>query len=115
MLVSLMSFTSLLFTLLAAIDLDFSALDTLSVQLEVRGQLRTLPPGDRELSRFDDRLLALIFGRHRRTCGQNERHKPHCKDQSFGLCDSLFHIEQIFYAEFDGRRKKRVLIKIIGE
>ena len=23
--------------------------------------------------------------------------------------------EQIFYAEFDGRRKKRVLVKIIGE
>jgi thiamine phosphate synthase YjbQ (UPF0047 family) len=23
--------------------------------------------------------------------------------------------EQIFYGEFDGRRKKRVLIKIIGE
>ena len=23
--------------------------------------------------------------------------------------------EQIFYAEFDGRRQKRVLIKIIGE
>jgi secondary thiamine-phosphate synthase enzyme len=23
--------------------------------------------------------------------------------------------EQIFYAEFDGRRKKRILIKIIGE
>jgi len=23
--------------------------------------------------------------------------------------------EQIFYAEFDGRRRKRVLIKIIGE
>jgi thiamine phosphate synthase YjbQ (UPF0047 family) len=23
--------------------------------------------------------------------------------------------EQIFYGEFDGRRKKRVLVKIIGE
>ncbi|MGD0101485.1 MAG: YjbQ family protein, partial [Acidobacteriota bacterium] len=23
--------------------------------------------------------------------------------------------EQIFYGEFDGRRKKRILIKIIGE
>lgn len=23
--------------------------------------------------------------------------------------------EQIFYAEFDGRRKKRVLVKVIGE
>ncbi|MDH3582801.1 MAG: YjbQ family protein, partial [Phycisphaerae bacterium] len=23
--------------------------------------------------------------------------------------------EQIFYAEFDGRRRKRVLVKIIGE
>jgi len=26
-----------------------------------------------------------------------------------------FPYEQIFYGEFDGRRKKRVLIKIIGE
>ncbi|MFQ5769812.1 MAG: YjbQ family protein, partial [bacterium] len=23
--------------------------------------------------------------------------------------------EQIYYAEFDGRRKKRVLVKIVGE
>ena len=23
--------------------------------------------------------------------------------------------EQIFYAEFDGRRKKRVIVKILGE
>jgi thiamine phosphate synthase YjbQ (UPF0047 family) len=27
----------------------------------------------------------------------------------------LGHWEQIFYGEFDGKRKKRVLVKIIGE
>jgi secondary thiamine-phosphate synthase enzyme len=35
-----------------------------------------------------------------------------------GVTDGRLHFgpwEQIFYGEFDGRRKKRVLIKIIGE
>jgi hypothetical protein len=45
MLVSFMPVTLVLFTFIAAIDLDFSALDTLPVQFEVRGQLRALPPG----------------------------------------------------------------------
>lgn len=29
--------------------------------------------------------------------------------------DDLWPWEQIFYGEFDGRRRKRVLVKIIGE
>ncbi len=48
----------------------------------------------------------------------------HMKRQLFGretvvaITDGELHFgpwEQIFYGEFDGRRKKRVLVKIIGE
>ena len=28
---------------------------------------------------------------------------------------TVFTWEQVFYAEFDGRRKKRVVVKIMGE
>ncbi len=34
-------------------------------------------------------------------------------DDEFGLLSD--YDEQIFYAEFDGRRRKRVLVKVIGE
>jgi secondary thiamine-phosphate synthase enzyme len=48
----------------------------------------------------------------------------HIKRQIFGrevviaITNGAFHFgpwERVFYGEFDGRRKKRVLIKIIGE
>jgi len=53
-----------------------------------------------------------------------ERLVPHIKRQVMGrevvvaVTNGKFDFgpwEQIFYGEFDGRRKKRVLIKIIGE
>lgn len=60
--------------------------------------------------------------RHHQTGEDNG--DAHLKRQLFGrevvaaLTDGKLDFgpwEQIFYAEFDGRRKKRVLIKIIGE
>jgi len=33
----------------------------------------------------------------------------------FGGLAGCFDQKQIFYGEFDGRRRKRVLVKIIGE
>ena len=59
---------------------------------------------------------------HNRTGEDNG--DAHIKRQLFGrevvvaITDSAFHFgpwEQIFYGEFDGGRKKRVLVKIIGE
>ncbi|MHB2019994.1 MAG: secondary thiamine-phosphate synthase enzyme YjbQ [Candidatus Xenobia bacterium] len=60
--------------------------------------------------------------RHNRTGEDNG--DAHIKRQVFGrevvvaVTDGKLDFgpwEQIFYAEFDGRRKKRVLVKIIGE
>ncbi|HNV85937.1 MAG TPA: secondary thiamine-phosphate synthase enzyme YjbQ [Candidatus Omnitrophota bacterium] len=60
--------------------------------------------------------------RHNRTGEDNG--DAHLKRQLFGretviaITDGKLDFgpwEQIFYAEFDGRRKKRVLVKIIGE
>lgn len=36
-------------------------------------------------------------------------------DDEPGLHADFGHWEQIFYGEFDGKRRKRVLVKIIGE
>jgi secondary thiamine-phosphate synthase enzyme len=60
--------------------------------------------------------------RHNRTCENNG--DAHLKRQIMGrevviaITDGDLDFgpwEQIFYGEFDGRRKKRVLVKIIGE
>jgi len=59
---------------------------------------------------------------HHRTGEDNG--DAHLKRQLFGrevvvaLTDGKLDFgpwEQIFYAEFDGRRRKRVLVKVIGE
>lgn len=77
---------------------------------------------------YDDFLEALAPHepvskyRHNRTGEDNG--DAHIKRQFMGrevvvaVTDSRLDLgpwEQIFYAEFDGRRKKRVLVKIIGE
>jgi hypothetical protein len=41
--------------------------------------------------------------------------QPPSDVQSRGLVKVLGPWKQIFYGEFDGRRRKRVLVKIIGE
>lgn len=81
------------------------------------------------LEDFDDFLERLApfnaspsVYRHNRTGEDNG--DAHIKRQIFGrevvvaITDGKLDFgpwEQIFYAEFDGRRKKRVLVKIIGE
>ena len=59
---------------------------------------------------------------HNRTGEDNgdAHHKRQIMDRevAVAITDGRLHFgtwEQIFYGEFDGRRKKRVLIKIIGE
>ena len=56
--------------------------------------------------------------------GYEDNADAHMKRQVMGrevvvaVTEGRFHFgtwEQIFYGEFDGRRKKRVLVKIIGE
>lgn len=37
------------------------------------------------------------------------------RNQIEGSDPAGFHWEQIFYGEFDGRRRKRVVVKVIGE
>src|SRR3954465_15694877 len=74
--------------------------------------LEELAPFDRSPERYD----------HNRTGEDNA--EAHHKRQIMGrevvvaITDGKLHLgpwEHIFYYEFDGRRKKRVLVKIIGE
>jgi secondary thiamine-phosphate synthase enzyme len=76
----------------------------------VRSKLRQAP--HEPISRY----------RHSRTGKDNG--DAHLKRQVMGrevvvaITDGRFDLcpwEQIFYGEFDGRRRKRVLVKIIGE
>jgi secondary thiamine-phosphate synthase enzyme len=77
---------------------------------DVRSKLRQAP--HEPISRY----------RHNRTGEDNA--DAHLKRQVMGrevvvaITDGRFDFgpwEQIFYGEFDGRRRKRVLVKIIGE
>jgi secondary thiamine-phosphate synthase enzyme len=63
-------------------------------------------------------------GQYRHNLSGEDNADAHCKRQVMGrevviaVTDSKLDFgpwEQVFYGEFDGRRRKRVLIKIIGE
>ncbi len=64
------------------------------------------------LSRYDHNLTGEDNG--------DAHHKRQImgRDVTVAITDGQLHLgpwEQIFYGEFDGRRRKRVLVKIIGE
>ena len=80
--------------------------------LSLHDALPSLAPFDASPERY----------RHNRTGEDNA--DAHMKRQIMGrevtvaITDGTLDLgpwEQVFYAEFDGRRKKRVLIKIIGD
>lgn len=73
---------------------------------------------------FLERLVPVDVKRYRHNLTGEDNGDAHLKRQLFGR-ETVVAItkgkldfgpwEQIFYGEFDGRRKKRALIKIIGE
>ncbi len=73
---------------------------------------------------FLEKLVPYDLKRYRHNLTGEDNGDAHIKRQLFGreVVVAITHgkldfgpWEQIFYGEFDGRRKKRVLIKIIGE
>ena len=95
-----------------------SALVVLDPKLEVMS-LRTMPLSVITLAPFDPSPERY---HHNRTGEDNA--DAHHKRQVMGrevvvaITDGRLHLgqwEHIFYYEFDGRRKKRVLVKVIGD
>ena len=69
-------------------------------------------PPHTPLSRYDHNLTGEDNG--------DDHHKRQImgREVVVAITDGRLHFgnwEQIFYGEFDGKRKKRVLVKIIGE
>ena len=77
-----------------------------------------------DFSDFLEKLVPYDLKRYRHNLTGEDNGDAHIKRQLFGR-EAVVAItkgkldfgpwEQIFYGEFDGRRRKRVLIKIIGE
>jgi len=73
---------------------------------------------------FLEKLIPYDLKRYRHNLTGEDNGDSHIKRQLFGR-EAVVAItkgkldfgpwEQIFYGEFDGRRKKRVLVKVIGE
>jgi hypothetical protein len=87
----------------------------------VAGEFGKLPLGWARGRRQSSRILPAEY-RHNRTGEDNAdahlQRQVMGREVVVGITDGKLDFgpwEQIFYAEFDGKRKKRVLVKIIGE
>ena len=77
-----------------------------------------------DFEEFLDGLVPFAPGKYRHNLTGEDNGDAHLKRQLFGR-EVVVAVtkgqldfgpwEQIFYGEFDGRRKKRVLVKVIGE